>query len=155
MGAKQFDYYIFIDYSEDLIGYNIIHKIKIKEPLLKTKNFRHYREAGNKDLYIKNVRNTFKRYDIQRDFEKGRIMNLKDNISLFMDVGEFIKNNSNCIIFLSLDDKQYSAFQKFVKIINVENIKIVKESQLKEKTVEYSLSLILDNWLNVERLKEE
>ncbi len=151
---KEFDYYIFIDYSENLIGYNIIHKERVKELLLKTNKFGHYREARNKDLYIKNVRNTFKREKLQRYFIKGKIRNLSDNIGIFMDVGEFIKEHNNCIIFLSVDDKQYSAFNKFVKIIGG-NIKVFKESQLKRKTIEYSLSLILDNWLNAERLKKQ
>ena len=151
---REFDYYIFIDFSENLIGYNIIDKEKIKELLSKTKKFGHYREARNKRLYIKNVRNTFKRERILQYFVKGKIRNIRDNISIFMDVGEFIKNHPNCIIFLSIDDKQYSAFKKFVEIIDGENIKVLKESQLKKKTIEYSLSLILDNWLNIERLKE-
>lgn len=151
---KEFDYYIFIDFSENLIGYNIIHKGRIKELLSKTNKFGHYREAKNKSLYIKNVRNTFKREKLQQYFVKGRIRNIKDNIELFMDVGEFVKKHNNCIIFLSVDDKQFSAFEKFVKIINGDNIKVLKESQLKKKTIEYSLSLILDNWLNAERLKE-
>ena len=31
MGAKQLDYYIFIDYSENLIGYSIVENNKIKD----------------------------------------------------------------------------------------------------------------------------
>ena len=151
---KEFDYYIFIDYSENLIGYNIIHKGKIKELLSKTKKFRHYREARNKSLYIKNIRNTFKKERLQQYFIKGKIRNIRDNINIFMDVGEFIKKHSNCIILLSIDDKQYSAFEKFIEIIGWDNIKVLKESHLKKKTVEYSLSLVLDNWLNMNRLKK-
>ena len=37
---REFDYYIFIDYSENLIGYNIIEKEKVGELLLKTSRFR-------------------------------------------------------------------------------------------------------------------
>ena len=151
---KEFDYYIFIDFSDDLIGYNIIHKEKIKELLSKTKKFRHYREVRNKNLYIKNIRNTFKKEKLQQYFVKGKVKNIRDNINIFMDVGEFIKRHSNCIIFLSIDDKQYSAFEKFIEIIDGDNIKILKESQLKRKNVEYSLSLVLDNWLNMNRLKK-
>ena len=36
-----FDYYIYIDYSENLIGYIIIHKDKIEELLPKLSKFRH------------------------------------------------------------------------------------------------------------------
>ena len=151
---KEFDYYIFIDFSESLIGYNIIHKEKIKELLFKTKKFRHYRETRNKGLYIKNARNTFRKEKLQQYFIKGKIRNIRDNINIFMDVGEFIKKHSNCIILLSIDDKQYSAFEKFIEIIGGDNIKVLKESHLKKKTVEYSLSLVLDNWLNINRLKK-
>lgn len=151
---KEFDYYIFIDFSENLIGYNIIHREKIKELLAKTRKFRHYKEVRNKSLYIKNVRNTLKKEKLQQYLVKGKIRNIRDNIDIFMDVGEFIKKHTNCIIFLSIDDKQYSAFEKFVKIIDGSNIKVLKESQLKNKTIEYSLSLILDNLLNIERLRK-
>ena len=48
MGAKQFDYYVFIDYSENLIGYSIIEKDKLNDILPKLTRFRHYRKAGDK-----------------------------------------------------------------------------------------------------------
>jgi len=35
---KEFDYYIFIDYSENLIGYNIIEKEKLKNYYLRFQN---------------------------------------------------------------------------------------------------------------------
>ena len=48
MGAKQFDYYVFIDYSENLVGYSIIEKNKMIELLPKISRFKHYREAGDR-----------------------------------------------------------------------------------------------------------
>ena len=48
MGAKEFDYYIFIDYSEDFIGYNIIGKEKIKELLPRISKIKHYKEIKHK-----------------------------------------------------------------------------------------------------------
>jgi len=46
-------------------------------------------------------------------------------------------------------------FEKLVKFVDGENIKVIKESQLKEYSPEYKISLILDNLLNIERLKNE
>lgn len=155
MGAKQFDYYIFIDYSENLIGYNIIECKKIKEVLTKITRFRHYREARNKRLYLKNVKNTFKRERLLSYFLKNKIRDIKDNMEIFLEVGEFIKTHANCLIFVSIDDKQYSNFEKFVEFVDGKNIKVMKESQLKENSPEYKVSLVLDNWLNIERLKNE
>ncbi len=39
---KEFDYYIYIDYSENLIGYSIIEKSKIRELLPKISKLAHY-----------------------------------------------------------------------------------------------------------------
>ncbi len=155
MGAKQFDYYIFIDYSENLIRYNIIAKEKIRELLPKITKFRHYKNARNKRLYLKNVKNTFKRGKLLDFFLKKKIRYIKDNIEIFIDVGEFIREHANCLIFVSVDDNQYLSFEKFVEFIDGENIKVVKESQLIENTFEYRVSLVLDNWLNIKRIDHE
>lgn len=153
MGAKQFDYYIFIDYSENLIGYVIIESSKIKNLLQKIFRFKHYRAAGDRRLYLKKVKQTFKREKLLGYFIKSKIREMRNNMEIFLDIGEFIKNHSNCLIFASVDNKQYDSFQNFVKIVDGENIKIVKESELKVGTDEYRISLILDNWFNIERLK--
>jgi len=155
MGAKQFDYYIFIDYSEDFIGYNIIEKEKIKEILPKITRFKHYREARDKKLYLKNVKNTFNKQRLLDYFLKNKIRNIRDNIEIFLEIGEFVKVHANCLIFVSIDDKQYSDFEKFVKFVDGKNIKIMKESSLKEHSPEYQISLVIDNWLNIERLKND
>ena len=38
---KDYDYYVFIDYSENLVGYSIIEQKKIFELLPKKKKFEH------------------------------------------------------------------------------------------------------------------
>ncbi len=152
---KEFDYYIFIDYSENLLGYIIIERARIKDLLPKIFRFRHYRDAGDRKLYLKNVKQTFKRENLLSYFIKHKIREIRQNMEIFLDVGEFIKNHSNCLIFASIDNKQYNNFQNFVKIVDGDNIKIIKESELKVGTIEYQISLILDNLLNIERLKHE
>lgn len=153
MGARQFDYYIFVDYSEDLIGYIIIEHKRIKEILPKISRFGHYREAEDKKIYLKNVKQTFKREELLNYFIKHKIRETRHNMNIFLDIGEFIKNNANCLIFASVDNKQYNSFLNFIEIVNGKNIKVVKESELKVNTTEYQISLVLDNWLNIERLK--
>ena len=152
---KEFDYYIYIDYSENLIGYAIIEKSKIKELLPKINRFRHYRKARDKRLYLKNVKNTFKREKLLNYFLKTKVRGMWQNLDIFSEVIEFLKNNSNCIIFISVDDKQYSSFEKLVKVIDIGNTKIINESELRKGTFEYQISLVLDNWINIERLKNE
>jgi len=152
---KEFDYYIFIDYSENLLGYIIIERARIKDLLPKIFRFRYYRDAGDRKLYLKNVKQTFKRENLLSYFIKHKIREIRQNMEIFLDVGEFIKNHSNCLIFASIDNKQYNNFQNFVKIVDGDNIKIIKESELKVGTIEYQISLILDNLLNIERLKHE
>ncbi len=151
---KEFDYYIFIDYSENLIGYSIISKEKIKELLPKITRFRHYRGAGDRKQYLKNVKNTFKRDDLKSYFLKLKIKDMHKNMEIHLDVLEFLKKHENCIIFISVDNSQYPAFRKMVDIINGENTVVKKESELIIGTPEYRVSLVLDNLLNIERLKK-
>ena len=151
---KEFDYYIFIDYSEKLIGYSIIEKIKLRELAPKITRFRHYREAGNRKQYLKNVKNTFKREGIKSYFLKFKIREMYKNIEIHLDVLEFLKKHKNCIIFISVDNMQYPAFRKMVNIVDGENIVVKQESELIKGTLEYQASLVLDNMLNIERLNK-
>ena len=64
MGAKEFDYYIFIDYSEDFIGYDIIEKEKIKELLSRISKIKHYKEVKHKKEYLKSIRKVFDKNNI-------------------------------------------------------------------------------------------
>lgn len=155
MGAKEFDYYMFIDYSENLIGYNVIEYSKIKELLPKIVRLRHYKDARAKKLYLKNVKRTFERDSLLNYFLRIKIREMKDNLEIFSEVAEFLKHNSNCLIFISVDNKQYEDFEKLVRIIDGRNVKIMKESELREGTPEYQISLVLDNWLNIERMSKK
>jgi len=148
---REFDYYIYIDYSENLIGYNIIEKDKIKELLPKIKRFRHYRGSRGRKIYLGHIKNTIKRDRIRTYFEKIKIVALRDNLELFAEVLEFIKKHDNCIIFISVDDFQYKSFRKLVRIVSDDKTRVVKESQLKIGSIEYQLSLVIDNLLNIER----
>ena len=147
---KEFDYYIFIDYSDNLIGYSIIEKDKIRELLPKLKRFRHYKGSRDRKIYLSHIKNTIKRDRIRAYFEKIKIVSLRNNIELFAEVLEFIKKYDNCIIFISVDDFQYKAFRKLVQVVN-DKTQVVKESQLKTGSTEYQLSLVIDNLLNIER----
>src|SRR3989344_2544865 len=109
-----FDYYIFIDFSENLIGYNIIESKKFMEILPKITRFRHYKEVRDKKLYLKNVRNTVKRENLRAFFLKFKIKEMSKNMDIYTDVLEFIKKNDNCIVFISVDNRQYSSFRKIV-----------------------------------------
>ncbi|MEK6913083.1 MAG: hypothetical protein AABW47_00220 [Nanoarchaeota archaeon] len=151
---KEFDYYIFVDYSENLIGCSIIEKEKLKELLPKILRFRHYKEAKDRKLYLKNVNKTIKRDNIKSSFLKLKIKSLHKNMEIYLEVLEFLKKHENCIIFVSVDNRQYLAFRKMVNIVDGENVVIKQESELVKRTPEYQASLVLDNLLNIERLKE-
>ncbi|MCK5043590.1 hypothetical protein KAR52_01135 [Candidatus Pacearchaeota archaeon] len=151
---KDYDYYIFLDYSEDLIGYNIIEQKKIGELLPKILRFEHYKGRRNRKIYLKHINYTIKREKIKSYFEKTKIEESRKNIELFTEVLEFIKKHENCIIFLSVDDYQFKKLRKLLFLINGKNIDIRKESQLKKGTPEYQVSLVIDNLLNIERRKQ-
>ena len=151
---REFDYYIFIDFSENLIGYDIIEKSKVKEILPKISKFKHYKGSRNRKIYLNHIKNTIKRERIRDYFEKVRIMSMRDNIELFAEVLDFIKKHEKCIIFISVDDFQYRSFMKLVRVIDDDKTKVVKESQLKVGSTEYQLSLVIDNLLNIERRKD-
>lgn len=152
---KEFDYYIFIDYSEKLVGYSIITKEKIKELLPRLSRFRHYRSAGDRKMYLKNIKKTIKKEEIRSYFLKLKIKNMCKNIDIYLDVLEFLKTHENCIIFISIDNTQYPAFRKMVNIVDGENVIVKQESELIKGTPEYKVSLVLDNLLNIERLKND
>jgi hypothetical protein len=151
---KEFDYYIFIDYSENLIGYPIIERNRLMELLPKISRLRHYRTAGNRKLYIRNVRKSLKKDNVKSAFLKLKIKEMPKNMEIYLDVLEFLKKHENCIIFVSVDNKQYPAFRKMVNIVDCEEVVVKQESELIIGTPEYQASLVLDNILNIERLKE-
>ena len=151
---REFDYYIFIDFSENLIGYSIIKKEKLKELLPKILRFKHYKSTKNRRLYLKNINKTISKNNIKSYFLKLKIKNLRRNMEIYLDVLEFLKKHENCIIFISVDNRQYPTFRKMVNIVDGKNIIVKQKSELVKGTPEYQTSLVLDNILNIERVKE-
>ena len=84
-----------------------------------------------------------------------RLEKTSRNVELFIEILEFIKKHSNCIIFLSVDDYQFKKLKKLINLVDGSNTEIRKESQLKKGTPEYRLSLVIDNLLNIERRKQK
>ncbi|MEK6855933.1 MAG: hypothetical protein AABX66_02120 [Nanoarchaeota archaeon] len=74
-------------------------------------------------------------------------------MEIFLDVLEFLKRNPKSIVFISVDDRQFLAFNKIVSLLISEKIIIKRESQMIKGTPEYRVNLVLDNLLNIERLK--
>ncbi|MCK5624280.1 hypothetical protein KAI04_00370 [Candidatus Pacearchaeota archaeon] len=150
---KEFDYYIYIDYSENLIGYNIIEKSKIRELLPKISKLKHYKNLKHKRAYLNSMKKLFVREKIDSLLFKKKIKSCRDNMDIFIEVFEFIKRNNNCIIFISIDDYQYRKFRKMIDLIDGGKTQIVKESELRKGSKEYKMSLIIDTTLNIERRK--
>ena len=153
MGAKEFDYYIFIDYSENYLGYLIIEKEKIKEFLPNVSKFAHYRELKHKKAYLKSIKKIVSKNEIHSYLCKLKIKKTEATPEIYSDILDFLKKHDNCLIFICVDDKQFRNFNKIVKIIDGKNIKVIKESKLKKHTPEYKINLVLDTFLNLARLK--
>lgn len=149
------DYYIFIDYSYKLIGYNIIERKNVDLLLEKTSKFEHYKKVRHIGTYLIKIKKIVKKDEIISLLNKQRIKNLKDNISVFVEVIEFVKEHDNCAIFLSVDNNQYNAFVRLMALVpHKEHVILVKESDLKKDSVEYKLSLIIDNMLIIEKMSK-
>lgn len=150
---KDYDYYIFIDYSENLVGYNIIKQKRIFELLPKISKFQHYREQRNKSVYLGHIKYTINKENILCFFEKLKILQARNNLELFSEVSGFVEKHRNCAIFLCIDDYQFKKFKRLLSRVNGKYMEIKKESQLKKGTPEYKTSLVIDNLLNIERRK--
>ena len=155
MGARQFDYYIFIDYSEDILGYLAIEKKNIAPLLPKITKFAHYNTLKYKPSYLRAIRKIIKKHKVFDYFCKLKIRQLRDTPEIYADLAEFLKSTRNCCIFISIDDKQYSNFERFIQVVDGDDNMVVKESALKKGSIEYRLSLILDTLLNIERVRRE
>ncbi len=153
MKYKEFDYYIFLDYSVDLIGYSILEKKKLFELIPKISKFAHYREVKNKPSYVHAIKGIIEKNKITSFFLKHRIKEMRNNMDIYIDIYSFIKTHPNCIIFASVDDHEYSNFYKFIKKTDGKNITVKPESKLIKNSPEYRVSLVLDSLLNIERLK--
>ncbi|MBU0628533.1 MAG: hypothetical protein KKC75_05050 [Nanoarchaeota archaeon] len=149
---KSIDYYIYLDYSEKLVGYIIVKSEKVGIILPKISKFHHYKDLKHKKSYLSAVKKTIESKKILEDLLKHKIRELRENLYIFIEVIEFIKTNDNCVIFASIDDNQYRAFVKLISMIPDKCHTIVrKESELKKGSAEYRLSLIIDTLLNIKR----
>lgn len=155
MGAKQFDYYLFIDYSEDFLGYLIIENSKINEFLPRISKFNHYHDVKQKSEYLHSIKKVIEKNKIITYLLKHKIKKTRDTPEIYSDILEFLKKHDNCLIFIAVDNKQYSNFERLVKVIDGNNIKVVRESELKKDTFEHKISLVLDTLLNIQRLNSE
>ena len=150
---QKFDYYVFVDYSENLIGYAVLNGNNLENLLSKTTKLKHYRDVKHRKEYLKAIKKVIENNDVKSIFLKIKIREKRLNEDILLDIVEFLKINEKCKIFISVDNKQHPAFVRLVNILNRENVKVVKESELKKNSPEYRASLIIDNLLNIERIK--
>jgi len=155
MGAKTFDYYIFIDYSVDYLGYLIIEKERIKVFLPKISKFAHYRELKHKKAYLNSIRKIVEKNNLRSYLCKLKIKKTEATPEIYADILDFLKKHNNCLVFICVDDKQFRNFDRIVDIVDGENTKVIKESKLKKYTPEYKINLVLDTLLNLVRLKND
>lgn len=153
---RGFDYYIYIDYSEDLVGYDIIEKNKVKNLLSKISKFHHYKKIKHKKQYILAIKKRIVKENIKSFLLKCKIEKVRYNAEIFANILKFVKEHDNCIIFISVDNNQYDTFIKLFKIVpHKKHVVVVKENKLKKDSLEYKLSLIIDNLLNIKRKNEQ
>jgi hypothetical protein len=146
-----FDYYIFLDYSLELLGYILIERKNIEEIISKIRKVKHYKDVKLKKLYLSSIRKVLEDRDLRKLILKIKIAHMRHNLVVFTEVITFVKNNPNTAIFVSIDDHQYISFQRLVHLLDGNDVVIRKESELKKDSKEYRLSLIIDNLLNIER----
>jgi|SRR3989344_7675166 len=150
---KEFDYYVFIDFSENIIGYLILEKQSINKILPKITKFAHYKETKSKSNYLHAIIKNIKKSQLIKDFFEINIKETKKTHEIYNQLDIFLKNNAKAEIFISIDNKEYTNFQRLIK--NINRIKIIKESNLKKDSKEYKLNLVLDTLLNIQRLKNK
>lgn len=154
MGRKDFDYYLFIDYSEEYLGYLIIIREKIREFLPQIIKFAHYRKLKHKSAYLKAMKKTVDTREIRSYLHKLKIRKTEATPEIYSDILDFLKKNADKQIFACVDNKQFVNFNKMIKSINGKNVNVIKESELKGGSFEYKIDLVLDTLLNLERLKK-
>lgn len=152
MGRKDFDYYLFIDYSEVYLGYLIIEREKIREFLPRVMKFAHYRQLKHKAPYLKSMRKLVDINKIRSYLYKLKIRKTEATPEIYSDILDFLKKNEDKQIFASVDNKQFINFRKMIKSIDGKNVRVIKESESKRDSPEYKIDLVLDTLLNIERL---
>jgi hypothetical protein len=155
MGKKDFDYYLFIDYSENYLGYLAIEGSKIKDFLPKISKFKHYRVLKKKKAYLDSIRKIVSKNNVCDHLCKVKIRKTESTPEIFADIGEFLKDHPDSSFFISVDNKQFRNFSRMVKIFDGKNTKIVMESELNKSSPEYKISLVIDTLLNLARLKND
>jgi len=152
---KEFDYYIFIDYSEDLIGYIIISNANVKEIAFKLAKIKHFKTVKHPQAYLSAVKKRLENEKIKNLLLRFKIKRMKLNADLFSEIIEFINANKDKNILISIDDNFYIYFMKIAGILKGRvNLHIIRESRLKKYSIEYKLNLIVDNFLAIERKKD-
>jgi len=151
---EDFEYHIYLDYSERLVGYIIIHREKIRDLLPLITKLHHYKDIKYKKAYLQSVKKTLEKNRVADYLLKCRIKELKDNLSIFVEILDFVKKYENCRMFISIDDNQFIAFSRLLRMMQL-NVATVNESRLKKGSVEHKLSLIIDTILNVERVSKK
>ena len=119
--------------------------------LPKITKFSHYKDLRHKKEYLQSMKKRIEKDKILSFFLKYKIKELYKNADIYADVLQFIKTHENCIIFISIDNRQFDAFKKLVWIVDGEKIVIKKESELIKGSPEYKTSLVLDTLLNIRR----
>tara|TARA_Y100000310_G_C20386639_1_gene670751 strand:+ start:301 stop:771 length:471 start_codon:yes stop_codon:yes gene_type:complete len=152
---EEFDYYVFMDYSENLVGYIIVDKKKIRELLLRITKLKHYTKLKYKKQYLTSMRKLFSKNNILEFIHKYEVTELRQNIKICSEIFDFCKNNPDSKIFISVDDRQYGGFMRLVKILDRKRFTIIKEGKLKKGSVEYQMNLIIDTLLNLKRRKQK
>ncbi len=86
---REFDYYVYVDYSESLAGYIVTQENKIKEILPKTSRLRHYKEIKYVIEFIKknNNKRIFLSIDDNQYYSFMRLLEImqKRDYSLIID----------------------------------------------------------------------
>lgn len=156
MKIELFDYYIYIDYSKDLIGYTIIEKEKIPNLLKKVIKLRHFKDSRHKRTYLAKIKRIFEKDSLYSLIYKYKINFVRGALLIFNEISKFIMGKKENRIFISVDDKQYTSFIRlFKELFSLKNIFIIKENKLKKNSNGYRLSLIIDNLLNIDRKSKQ
>jgi hypothetical protein len=155
MGKKEFDFYLFIDYSENYLGYLVIEKKDLRDFIPKISKFDHYRKLRNKKSYLNSIHKVVANNNICSHLCKLKIRKNESTPEVYSDILEFLKGQKGKEIFVCVDNKQFINFRKLVKIFDGDKTKVVKESELKKHSQEYKISLVLDSLLNLTRLKDD
>jgi hypothetical protein len=155
MNKEEFDYYVFVDYSENLIGYIIIERGSKDKLLPIIQKLKHYKGLKCKVEYLNATKKSFGKNNLFDYLVKNRITELRQNVEICSEIFDFCKSKETAKIFISVDDRQYRGFMKLASIIDGKRFKIVKEGSLKRNSIEYKMSLIIDTLLNLKRTRDK